>query len=310
MTRSGEPQLGGVAVGDARTAAHGPAASLITPPFPRRATPVSVIMCVGQGDRLAPLRDAVSSVLAQTHEALVLRIHVDGPVPDDIRAHLEGLTDSRVRLELSETSQGLAVGLNRLIDESLREGDEFIARMDADDVCHPERLAKQLAFLARRPDVGVVGAGCLEFDEDTGAEYLRLLPTDDGALKRGIVRRTPFVRSTVVFRAAVFAGGLRYRPRTSEDMHLWVDLARYGWIFANLPEPLVRCRASRTRFRQGSSWEAVATGLAARLRGMNELCMISPGNLAWTGAYLMLRVLPPGLARLAYRHLRPGRTRV
>ena len=310
MTRAGEPRLGGVAVGDARTAAQGPAASLITPPFPRRATPVSVIMCVDQGDRLAPLRDAVSSVLAQTHEALVLRIHVDGPVPDDIRAHLEGLTDSRVRLELSETTQGLAVGLNRLIDESLREGDEFIARMDADDVCHPERLAKQLAFLDRHPDVGVVGAGCLEFDEDTGAEYLRLLPTDDGALKRGIVRRTPFVRSTVVFRAAVFAGGLRYRPRTSEDMHLWVDLARYGWIFANLPEPLVRCRVSRTRFRQGSSWEAVATGLAARLRGMNELCMISPGNLAWTGAYLMLRVLPPGLARLAYRHLRPGRTRV
>jgi hypothetical protein len=272
--------------------------------------PVSVIMCVYQGDRLAPLRDAVSSVLAQTHEALVLRILVDGPAPDDIRAHLEGLTDSRVRLELSETSQGLAGGLNRLIDESLREGDEFIARMDADDVCHPERLAKQLAFLDRHPDVGVVGAGCLEFDDDTGAEYLRLLPTDDGALKRGIVRRMPFVRSTVVFRAAVFAGGLRYRPRTSEDMHLWVDLARYGWIFANLPEPLVRCRVSKTRFRQGSSWEEVATGLAARLRGMNELCMISPGNLAWTGAYLMLRVLPPSLVRLAYRRLRPGRTRV
>ncbi len=255
-------------------------------------------MCVGQDDRLAPLRDAVSSVLAQTHEALVLRIHVDGPVPDDIRAHLEGLTDSRVRLELSETSQGLAVGLNRLIDESLREGDEFIARMDADDVCHPERLASSSrsspAAGGRRGRRRLPGAR-----RTTRARSIsRLLPTDDGALKRGIVRRTPFVRSTVVFRAAVFAGGLRYRPRASEDMHLWVDLARYGWIFANLPEPLVRCRASRTRFRQGSSWEAVATGLAARLRGMNELCMISPGNLAWTGAYLMLRVLParPGAA--------------
>jgi hypothetical protein len=156
----------------------------------------------------------------------------------------------------------------------------------------------------------VAGAGCLEFDEDTGAEYLRLLPADDAALKRGIVRRTPFVHSTVVFRAAVFAGGIRYRPHPSGALHLWVDLARYGWGFANLPEPLVRHRVSAALFRRRSSWKKVATELTARLRGMNELCLVTPGNVAWTGAYLMLRVLPLSLARLAYRHLRPGRTRV
>ena len=274
-----------------------------------RATPVSVIMCVHRGDRRDPLRDAVSSVLAQTHEDLVLRIYVDGSISADVRACLEELTDARVRLEFADRSQGLAVGLNRLIDESLRDGCEIIARMDAEDVCYPQRLAKQLAFLDRHPEVDVVGTGCLEFDEDTGEEFLELLPTDDRALKRGLVRRTPFVPSTVVFRATVFAGGTRYRSQASEDMHLWIDLARYGWIFANLPEPLIRYRVSDALFRRRSSWDKVATELTARLRGMTELCMISPGNLAWTGAHLAWRLLPLRLARQAHRSLRPRTAR-
>jgi hypothetical protein len=269
-----------------------------------RASQVSVIMCVHVGDRLGPLREAVSSVFAQTHADLVLRIFVDGPVADDVRAYLEGLADARACVELAATNRGLAAGLNRLIDASLREGCEVIARMDADDICHPDRLAKQLAFLARHPEVAVLGAGCVEFDEDTGKESLERLPADDRTLKRGLVRRTPFVHSTVVFRAEVFRGGTRYRALASEDMHLWVDLARYGWIFANLQEPLIRHRISDALFQQRSRWAKVGTELTARTRGMTELCMLSPANIAWTGGYLLLRLLPRSLARRAYRYFR------
>jgi glycosyltransferase involved in cell wall biosynthesis len=269
------------------------------------ATRVSVIMCVYLGDRLGPLCDAVSSVLRQTHENFVLRILIDGPVTDDVRAYLESLTEPRVRLRFEETNQGLAVGLNRLIDESLREGCEVIARMDADDACYPERLERQVGFLNSHPEVAVLGAACMEFNEDTGEEFLKLLPTDDRTLKRELVKRTAFVHPLVAFRASVFAGGIRYRPHLSEDMHLWVDLARYGWTFANLPEPLLRYRVSDALFRRRASWGKMWTEFTARIRGMTELCMISPSNVAWTGAYLVLRLLPVGLAKWAYRYLRP-----
>jgi hypothetical protein len=92
--------------------------------------------------------------------------------------------------------------------------------------------------------------------------------------------------------------------------HLWVDLTRYGWIFANLEEPLVRYRVSRDLFRRRSSWNKALTELRARRRAMNELCMASPSNVAWTGAYLGLRLLPAVLARWVYRYLRPRTTRV
>jgi glycosyltransferase involved in cell wall biosynthesis len=295
--------------GDDRPLGRSPVSDSLALPPSRHPTSVSVIMCVYLGDRRGPVRDAVSSVLAQTHQDLVLRIFVDGPVTDDVRAYLETLADPRVRLQFAAMNQGLAGGLNRLIDESLRDGYDVIARMDADDICYPDRLEKQLAFLDSHPEVAVVGAGCLEFDEDTGEEFLKVLPSDDRTLKRGLVKRTPFVHPTVAFRAKIFAGGTRYRSDPSEDMHLWVDLARYGWTFANLPEPLVRYRVSNALFARRSSWGKAVTELTARLRVMRELCMISPGNVAWTAAYLALRLLPLTLVRRAYRYLRPQSAR-
>jgi glycosyltransferase involved in cell wall biosynthesis len=262
-------------------------------------------MCAYEGDRLGPLRDAVSSVLGQTHDDLVLRIYVDGPVSAEMRAYLEALADPRVRLSFGETNRGLAAGLNRLIDDSLRDGCDFIARMDADDISYPDRLEKQLAFLDAHPEVAVLGAGCLEFDEDSGEEFLKLLPADDRTLKRDLVKRTPFVHPLVAFRAAVFVGGLRYRHRTTQDMHLWLDLARYGWTFGNLPEPLLRYRVSNALFRRRATWERAIGEVSFRIRAMNELCMVSPSNIAWTGAYFALRLLPVRLVRGAYWYLRP-----
>ena len=269
---------------------------------------VSVIMCVYAGDRPGPLRDAVISILSQTHRDLVLRIFVDGPVSAEMRAYLEGLLDPRVRLLFSETNHGLATGLNRLIDESLREGCDVIARMDADDISYPDRLERQLAFLEAHPEVAVLGAGCLEFDEDSGEEFLKLLPTDDRTLKRELVKRTPFVHPVVVFRAVAFAGGLRYRPGFGQpkDINLWVDLARYGWTFGNLPEPLLRYRVSDALFHRRASWARADGELKARIRAMNELCLVSPSNVVWTAAYLVLRLLPVALVKRAYRYLRPG----
>jgi glycosyltransferase involved in cell wall biosynthesis len=266
---------------------------------------VSVIMCVYGGDRPGPLRDAVTSVLSQTHGDLVLRIFVDGPVSAETRAYLEDLSDPRVRLLFSETHHGLATGLNRLIDESLREGCDVIARMDADDISYPDRLEKQLAFLEAHPEVGVLGAGCVEFDEDSGEEFLKLLPTDDRTLKRDLVKRTPFVHPLVVIRAEALAGGLRYRPRTTEDVDLWVDLARYGWAFANLPEPLLRYRVSNSLFHRRATWTRALGELQVRIRAMNELCLVSPSNVVWTAAYFALRLLPVALVRRAYWYLRP-----
>ncbi len=84
-----------------------------------------------------------------------------------------------------------------------------------------------------------------------------------------------------------------------------MDLARYGWTFANLPEPLLRYRVSTALFHRRATWGRAIGEVRFRLRAMNELRLVSPGNVAWTGAYLALRLLPVALARRAYWYLRP-----
>jgi len=127
------------------------------PPVP----PLSVAMSVYNGERfLAP---AIESVLAQTFgdfEFLILDDGSKDATPDILREYAEA--DSRIRPIIRE-NRGLVDSLNQLLAESRAP---LVARMDADDICHPERFAHQVAFLGANPDHGVVGSWSEDIDEN------------------------------------------------------------------------------------------------------------------------------------------------
>ena len=99
---------------------------------------VSVIM----GNYNTPvsyLRESIDSILAQTYTDFELII-VDDASTDDSPAVLESYDDPRIRILYNEENLGLAKSLNRALD--ICRG-EFVARMDSDDICLPERFEKQ-----------------------------------------------------------------------------------------------------------------------------------------------------------------------
>src|SRR5512140_3729418 len=101
----------------------------------------------------ALLRDTLRSVFAQTLTDWELLAFDDGST-DGSGEVLRGLRDPRVRVLSEPENRGLAARLN-FIHANARG--RYIARMDADDLMHPERLARQVEFLAARSDVDVVG---------------------------------------------------------------------------------------------------------------------------------------------------------
>ena len=105
---------------------------------------VSVLMPVRNG--ASTIGAAVRSVLTQTLRDFELIVIDDGS-SDRSRAIVEGFHDERIRLIHEPSSAGLAPRLNQAV--SLSKG-EFIARMDADDICFPQRLSRQVARL--RPE--------------------------------------------------------------------------------------------------------------------------------------------------------------
>lgn len=109
----------------------------------------------------ADLRLAVASVLGQGFGDWELLLIDDGSTDGAIDALR--IDDPRVRVIRDGANRGLAARLNQAI--GLARG-ELFARMDADDVCHPERFARQVAFLDAHPEVDLLGTACVTIDAD------------------------------------------------------------------------------------------------------------------------------------------------
>ena len=101
----------------------------------------------------AHVREAIRSVLTQTQGDLEVVVIDDGSM-DATWSVLESLDDDRLVRLRNERNEGLASALNRGIRAARGE---LVARQDADDVSEPDRIALQVGFIDRHPDIGLVG---------------------------------------------------------------------------------------------------------------------------------------------------------
>lgn len=203
-----------------------------------RAPRVSVVMAVRNGERY--VAEAVESVLAQRFADLELVVVDDGSV-DRSAAIVAGFADERIRLLANGDGLGLATSLNRGI--AAARGD-LVARLDADDVAAPERLARQVAFLDANPDVALVGSWYVDLEAGGREGARHRLPTAHWDLCWHLCLYSPFVHSAVMWRRRLVAdrvGAYDERMTYSPDFDLWRRIARVLTV-ANVPEYLVRLR--------------------------------------------------------------------
>jgi glycosyltransferase involved in cell wall biosynthesis len=189
---------------------------------------------------------AVRSVLMQTLRDWELIVIDDGS-SDRSGAIVEGFHDERIRLIRESVSAGLAARLNQAI--ALAKG-EFIARMDADDICFPERLARQLARLREDPRLDLLGCGAVVFT--SGGELMGEMPV--GINHHDIVAR-PFIGFPLThptwcgraswFRNNPYDGRLRY----AEDQDLLLRSFRHSKL-AGLNTVLLGYRQDRLALKK------------------------------------------------------------
>lgn len=183
-------------------------------------TRVSVVLPVRNG--AAHLREAVDSILSQTMTAFELIVIDDGST-DATPALLAGLSDPRVRV-LRQDGLGLVAALNRGLMEARGP---YVARMDADDIARPGRLAAQAARLDAAPGVALVGGAYRVIAADGTPMDTVHPPTGAEAVQAGLLARNVIAHPTVMLRRdAVLAAGL-YRPAfdRAEDYDLWLRLS-------------------------------------------------------------------------------------
>ncbi len=255
---------------------------------------ISALMSVYNG---APwVREAVESVLTQTASDLELIVVDDGST-DATPELLGAIRDARLRVE-RQSRAGLTRSLNRALQFSTAP---LVARMDADDVALPERFARQLDFLERHPEVGLLGTGCQEISPS--GEVVRTVtpPADDGAIRRALIRANPFIHSSVVMRRAALEAVGNYDETlpVAQDYDLWIRMSRVTRL-ANLPDPLVLRRLTPGRVSSARDTDRLKAEVRVKLRALR-----SRTYPAWCAVYLVKPLLalavPAGLRGLLRR---------
>ncbi|MEJ7893775.1 MAG: glycosyltransferase [Solirubrobacteraceae bacterium] len=203
-------------------------------------TAVSVLM--GAFNNAATLREAMDSILAQTVADLELIVIDDGST-DDSRAVAEGVDDPRVRVLAMPRNVGIARSLNAGLEAARAP---VIAVQDADDFSAPERMERQLAFLASRLDVAVVGTRMREIDA-TGALVTPRTLFRAGDVRGVLLRFNPIPNTSAAFRrdVALGLGGYDPRYRYAMEYDLWLRVADDHGVWA-LDEPLSTRRMTTT----------------------------------------------------------------
>lgn len=235
-----------------------------TAKLPTAGTPdVSVVMPVHNA--LPYLDAAVESILGQTLRDLEFVILDDASTDGSTERLREwALRDPRIRLIEVKKNLGPALSSDRVARAASAP---IVARMDADDLSHPERLREQLTLLHGHPDVGLVASICDMIDQ----EDRRIRGPETWRLARSSVF-VPFAHGAMMYRRSLFesVGGYRKECEYWEDQDLVTRMAAATKILV-IPRALYTVRQSTTSTRVTSAQDRLEQAVDLMYRSVARL---------------------------------------
>lgn len=193
------------------------------------------------------VQEAVQSILDNGFTDLELLV-VDDASTDDGLDRVRTFTDPRLRILTSDVNTGRAAAANRGYDAARGE---YIAVLDADDVAHPDRIAKQVAFLDAHPEIGVCGSYAQTFGE---RDHVARWPVTDEEARGTLLFQDPLLYGSAMIRRSVLEQyGIRclaHWRTPGMDYLFLLAIAKHART-ATIPEPLMSYRLGDQNFRHG-----------------------------------------------------------
>lgn len=184
------------------------------------------------------LRECMESIVNQTYQNLEILIIDDTPDDDGTASILESYDDSRISHIKPTVRMGLVKSLNYGI--SVSKG-KYIARMDADDISHLERIERQVHYLNLHPEVGVLGCSCYKINEKNKIIGVIEHPSINDEIKIKMLFNAAFVHPAVMIRKDILSNSYDEHIIFSEDYELWTRLMKIT-EFHNLKQKLLKYR--------------------------------------------------------------------
>lgn len=208
------------------------------------------------------IREAIESVLNQTFNDFEFLI-VDDASTDKTVSIIKSFNDSRIKLIEKFQNLGIIDSLNYGIE--IARGD-YIARMDGDDICLPERFEKQVVFLDNNSDVILCGTAFQLIETDKIIKH----PSDHEAILIKLCFGTSFCHSSIMGRKEVFLQD-KYDEnfKHAEDYDLWTRLAFKGQL-ANIDDVLLKYRVHENQISNTQSRVQFENSFHCKLRMLNR----------------------------------------
>ncbi len=229
--------------------------------------PYSVLMSVYKGENTEYFRASMDSLCNQTHPASQIVLVCDGPLGDEldmiVSEYKDKLGDILDVVQLPE-NKGTAYCANIGLKSCKNE---YIMKMDSDDVCKSNRAEKQMSYLTDKPYIDILGSYIEEFKSaDNTVIGVRQTPTTHEEIVKFAKRRAPFNNQTLVYKKeyAEKIGGYSNELIRCEDYDFMVRMLMAGAKSANIPEVLVRYRVDKNNLKRRRNWKNTKSFFAVR----------------------------------------------
>ncbi|WP_310604139.1 glycosyltransferase [Anaerosporobacter sp.] len=207
----------------------------------------SVLMSLYEGEEVAYLKESIESMLAQTYPADEIVVVKDGPLTKALETTLDEFESNykgQFKFVKLEKNEGLGPALKAGISACRNE---WIVRMDADDVAVPNRCERQIQELDKQPDLDMICSNYYEFHGDKEDCVLRNSPEKHEEIIKFARRRNPFGHCCMMYRKSrvLEAGNYGEHFPSVEDYDLWIRMFMKGCRCYNIQEPLVYVRGNK-----------------------------------------------------------------
>lgn len=213
---------------------------------------ISVIMPCYNEEKT--VESAVNSILNQTFQDFEFII-IDDCSQDNTSQILQVLSKQSSKIKVLRNSQNL--GYSGSINKGIKAaGGDFIARMDADDFSFPERFEKQVTFLLKHPEIGLVGTGVeLVMKENKESRGTIIMPETHDEILKGRYLRSFNFHPTIMAKKTLFVDYKGYDEsiKRAEELDLWLR-ASVSYKFHNLPDILLRYSVNEPGKNKISYW--------------------------------------------------------
>jgi glycosyltransferase involved in cell wall biosynthesis len=260
-----------------------------------------------KGDAPAHLDEALQSLVDQTLRAPEIVLIQDGPVGEELVSLVE---DWKIKLPeinhvVLKQNQGLSAALNAGIDAAKHE---WLARMDADDICEPDRFEKQVALIEKDSEISILGSWITEYDENMAEETaVRKLPETHPEILNYARWRCPFNHMTVMYRksALIKLGKYKNYGAVGDDYELWARFLMAGYKSGNIQESLVKARTGADFYnKRRRGWKYFKN----EVREVNDLYRLKLiGPFLWlfhVTLKAIVRFSPPFVVKFIYKGIR------